>query len=307
MCPNCDDVKNVKDQCMFNVQICDECGWRFRGVHAPQPHWRNLLNSWIAPLYTGPDLWDAGMCPHCSSLVDLNWIGLDVKHPRDFGWYPDKGYNGPYVCKRCRGALPWDYPKQDPDVIEKLGRRWYPKLWHFVDMFLLQKDFDSNTWEDILKSEEYLAWLKSDKCESGDNLLDGMGEEPYNRLREKAKEKRMKELSAYEESHVREEQNNVPEESVDPPRPKFQIPERFKFKVSNERLDKLIPIYIESCSLGKTVYEFSKEINESEPKTNIIVRKIIERFEKQGGYAPLLQSNCSFTPVSKGPANETAV
>lgn len=298
-CPNCDDVKNVKDQCMFNIQICDECGWRFRGVHAPQPHWRNLLNSWIAPMYTGPDLWDAGMCPHCGSLVDLNWIGIDVKHPRSFGWYPDKGYNGPYVCKRCRGELPWDYPKQDPDVIEALGRRWYPNLWHFVDMFLLQKDFESNTWEDILKSEEYLDWLKSDQCEDGDNLLDGMGEEPYNRLREKAKESM---LQTRKEFNGHEEEETCKEENV--PRKKLRLPERFRLKISKERLDELIPIYLESCALGKTICEFSKEINESEFRTKMIVEKIIEKFEREGDDAPVLQKSCSFTPVSKGSTNE---
>lgn len=123
MCPHCDKVINAKDQEMFHIWECPRCEWRFRGVHAGQPHLRNLINQFIAPYYTGPAVWDLGICPHCGSIVDLNWIGTHTKKPRSEGPYPGIGYNGPYVCKRCCNPLPWDYPEQYPYVAEEFNRQ----------------------------------------------------------------------------------------------------------------------------------------------------------------------------------------
>lgn len=120
-CPRCDTVINAKDCNLFNIWTCKKCSWRFRGVHANQPHLRNFINSWIAPFYTNSNVWDLANCPDCGSLVDLNWIGLHTKTPRSFGHFRNIGYNGPYVCKRCCKNLPWDYPAQHP---------WVAKEWN---------------------------------------------------------------------------------------------------------------------------------------------------------------------------------
>jgi len=111
-CPRCDTVVNAQDFNLFNTWQCKKCDWRFRGVHANQPHLRNLINSFIAPMYTNSSVWDLANCPHCGSLVDLNWIGTHTYSPRPFGYLRHIGYNGPYVCKRCCRDLPWEYPEQ---------------------------------------------------------------------------------------------------------------------------------------------------------------------------------------------------
>lgn len=129
-CPRCDTVINAKDYNLFNVWECKKCQWRFRGVHANQPHFRNLLNSFIAPVYTNSLVADLANCPHCGSLVDLNWIGVHTKSPRNFGHLRHIGYNGPYVCKRCTRNLPWDYPSQYSWVAEEWNKevlRSHPK------------------------------------------------------------------------------------------------------------------------------------------------------------------------------------
>ena len=117
-CPRCNKVLNVRDENLFNVYECKSCSWRFRGVHANQPHLRNLVNSFIAPLYTNNQVSDLANCPHCSSLVDLNWIGLHTYSPRPFGPLSHIGYNGPYACKSCCRSLPWDYPPQHDFVVK---------------------------------------------------------------------------------------------------------------------------------------------------------------------------------------------
>ena len=118
-CPRCDTVINAKDYNLFQVWECKKCEWRFRGVHANQPHFRNLLNSWIAPYYTNSTIWDLADCPYCGAQIDLNWIGTDIKAPRNFGPYPGIGYNGPYVCHKCTRELPWDYPTQYDHIVKQ--------------------------------------------------------------------------------------------------------------------------------------------------------------------------------------------
>lgn len=123
-CPRCDKVINAKDYNLFEIWTCPKCEWRFRGVHADQPHFRNLINSFIAPYYTNSDVADLANCPHCGSLVDLLWIGLHTYEPRRFGHFGHKGYNGPYVCRRCGRDLPWDYPDQFQHVAKEWNKQF---------------------------------------------------------------------------------------------------------------------------------------------------------------------------------------
>lgn len=116
-CPQCNQTINAKDQNLFGIWDCPKCEWRFRGVHADQPCVLNLFWEVVFPFNHGPQINDLAECPHCSSLVDLNWIYSNGKG-RTFGPYPNKGYNGPYVCKRCCRKLPWDYPHQKSHVAE---------------------------------------------------------------------------------------------------------------------------------------------------------------------------------------------
>lgn len=120
-CPRCSTVVNARDYNLFDIWTCKKCDWRFRGVHANQPHIRNLINSYIAPFYTNSTVWDLANCPYCGSLVDLNWIGTHTLEPRSFGSYRHIGYNGPYVCKRCCRDLPWEYPEQFEHVVKEFN------------------------------------------------------------------------------------------------------------------------------------------------------------------------------------------
>jgi len=111
-CPRCDTAVNVKDYNLFEIWMCEACEWRFRGVHARFPGFRNLVNSFIAPIYTNTQILHKSTCPHCATIIDLRYIGLHTYAPRPFGQYPSIGYNGPYVCKGCHRDLPWEYPHQ---------------------------------------------------------------------------------------------------------------------------------------------------------------------------------------------------
>ena len=120
-CPRCEKVINAKDYNLFQIWECPKCEWRFRGVHADQPVFRNLLYEYILPLYHGPHINDLANCTFCGSLIDLNWIFSNSPH-RTKGPFPNKGYNGPYVCHSCARPLPWDYPEQKPHIAEEYNK-----------------------------------------------------------------------------------------------------------------------------------------------------------------------------------------
>lgn len=121
-CPRCDKVINAKNYNLFQIWECEDCEWRFRGVHASQPVVRNFIYEFISPLYHGSHINDMADCPLCGATIDLRWIWRDSPG-RTFGPLRTKGYNGPFICHACRNPLPWDYPEQKPHVV-KAHNKW---------------------------------------------------------------------------------------------------------------------------------------------------------------------------------------
>jgi len=121
-CPRCDKTINAKNYNLFRIWECPDCEWKFRGVHAGQPVFLNYIYEFISPLNHGPHISDTADCPHCGTMININWIWNDSPS-RNFGPFRRKGYNGPYVCRGCRNELPWDYPEQKPHVL-KAYNKW---------------------------------------------------------------------------------------------------------------------------------------------------------------------------------------
>lgn len=143
-CPRCEKTINAKDYNLFGVWECPDCEWRFRGVHAGQPAVLNYVYRFIAPYYHGPHLDDISDCPHCGSIVDLDWI-WEKAPGRSFGPFRRKGYNGPYVCRSCCRNLPWDYPEQKPHVLEAYQKWAYEHNKKYG--FLTNEDKDKSPQE----------------------------------------------------------------------------------------------------------------------------------------------------------------
>lgn len=100
-CPKCNVKKDILNKSRFLIYTCDECKYRFRGIHA-----RVDVIGHICSLFFLPDFMQGGgwvcktRCPYCWGIIPLKMNNV-------------QDYYGPKICCYCRERLKHHPAKND--------------------------------------------------------------------------------------------------------------------------------------------------------------------------------------------------